>query len=139
MGYVSSLRPGERVEIFGFENTDNIVHMIEWLRKGRDFRQFVVNDVEAELYAQDEGAQLLSISCNSEPECETKAKRQSGSDSKAILTQFSILFPLSLRVRAGNNAVWKLDVMHNYRATNMDMPDKFELMLDFTIVRHQPM
>jgi hypothetical protein len=137
MGYVSSLRPEKRVEIFGFENADDSIHMIEWLRKGRDFRQFVVNDVEAELYAQDNEAQLLSISCNSKPECETKAKRQPGSDSKAILTQFSITFPLSLRVQASNNDVWQLDVMHNYRATNMDMPGKFDLMLSFTIVRHQ--
>ena len=134
MEYVQSSRPNQRVEISGFEKADDSVHMIEWLRKGVDFRQFVVSDVEAELYAQDAAARLLSVTCNSDLQCETKARRILGNETQAVLTAMSITFPLTVRVRASNGAMWLLDVMHNYQASHMDRQGEFELRLNFTIV-----
>jgi hypothetical protein len=111
--------------------------MIEWLRCGSNFRQFIVNDAEVELYAQDKEAQLLSVMCTAKPKYETKAKRQPGNSAQAILAELSITFPLSLRVRAGNGSIWRLNVMHNYHATNMDNSDRFNLRLNFMIIEHQ--
>lgn len=134
MEYVQSSRPNQRVEVIGFEKADDSIHMIEWLRKGVDFRQFVVGDVEAELYAQDDAAQLLSVACSSDLKYETKAHRISGNETQAVLTAMSITFPLTVRVRAGNGAMWQLDVMHNYQASHMDRQGEFKLRLNFTIV-----
>lgn len=72
---VDSIRFQERVKVIGFECVDPNLHMIEWLGRGRDVRQFIVNDVETELYVQDRNAQVLSIECTSEPEYETKIKQ----------------------------------------------------------------
>jgi hypothetical protein len=134
--FVISQHIQNQVEVSGFEAVDDSVHMIEWLRKGRDFRQFVVCDIESELYAQDSGAQLLSVNCKAKPNFETKVKTDSNGRS-GIVTQFSVTFPVSLRVKSANGAIWKLDVEHNYHATNLDFPDKFQLRLNFTIVGSQ--
>jgi len=126
----------EKVEVSGFEPADDSVHMIEWIRKGRNFRQFVIYDLETELYAQDPGAQLLSAKCKAKPSFETRVKTDQTSQ-LGVVTQFSILFPISLRVRSANGAIWKLDVEHSYHATNLDLTDKFQLKLNFTIIGHQ--
>lgn len=138
MEYVRSLHLGQRVEVIGFERTDDSAHMIEWLQKGADFRQFVVSDVEVELYAQDAASQLLSVTCNSDLVCETQARRIAGNEMQAVLTAMSITFPLTVVVRAGNGVLWQLDVMHKYQASNMDQQDEFKLRLDFTIVGSRP-
>ena len=134
--FVESQHATERVETSGFETADGSVHMLEWMRKGRDFRQFVVHDIETELYAQDAGSQLLSVNCKARPNFETKVKTDHQGQS-GVVTQFFVTFPISLRVRAANGAVWRLDVEHGYQATNLDLPDKFQLRLNFTITGHQ--
>jgi hypothetical protein len=126
----------EQVEVSGFGTVDDSVHMIEWIRKGKDFRQFIVNDIEAELYAQDQGAQLLSVNCKAKPDFETKLKPDP-SGRQGIVTYFSVTFPILLRVKAANGAIWKLEVQHNYQASNLDVPDKFQLRLNFTIIGHE--
>lgn len=131
---VASLNKGSSVEISGFEVADDATHMIAWLGKGKDFRQFVVNDVETELYAQDKGAQLLSVHCRSKPNYETGARPNNDGTSKAIVTRFSVTFPLAVRVRASNGKVWRLDINHNYAASNLDTPGKQQLSLNFGVV-----
>lgn len=59
--------------------------MMEWLWKGNDFRQFVIHDLEGELYAQDSGSQLLSVWLQSQPDLETKVRKES-SGTQAIVT-----------------------------------------------------
>lgn len=134
--FVESQHVPERIEISGFEAVDDSVHMLEWIGKGRHFRQFVINDIETELYAQDADSQLLSVDCKAKPNFETKVK----TDQRArngVVTQFLAKFPLSLRVRSANGAVWRLEVEYGYQATNLDLPDEFQLRLNFTIVGHQ--
>jgi hypothetical protein len=134
-GHVPSLHVPMRVNISGFDVMDESLHMIEWLRRGKDFRSFVVNDIEAELYAQDQGSQLLSVDCGI-PEYETKLQPDRSGD-KAIVTQFCVVFPVSVRVAGGDGRRWKLQVRHSYQATNMDVPGKFNLQVNFTILAHE--
>lgn len=134
-GQVPSLHVPMQVNISGFDVVDESLHMIEWLRRGKDFRSFVVNDIEAELYAQDQGAQLLSVDCGI-PEYETKLQPDR-SGGKAIVTQFGVVFPVAVRVVGGDGRRWKLQVRHSYQATNMDVPGKFNLQMNFTIIAHE--
>ncbi|MGE8179851.1 hypothetical protein [Pseudomonas fluorescens] len=134
-GSIASLHVPEQIEVSGFEAADDSVHMLEWMRRGRDFRQFVVHDIETELYAQDDSSQLLSVSCKAKPHFETKVKTDCQSESGRV-TQLFVVFPISLRVRVANGVVWKLDVEHSYQATDLDVPGKFKLRLNFTIIGH---
>jgi hypothetical protein len=117
--------------------------MLEWMRRGRDFRQFVVHDIETELYAQDDSSQLLSASCKAKRNFETKVKTDCQSESGRV-TQLFVVFSISLRVRAANGVVWcgvevgcwMLDVEHSYQATDLDIPGKFKLRLNFTTIGH---
>lgn len=131
---VPSSNKGSNVEITGFDVVDESVHMIEWLGKGKDFRKFVVNDVEAELYSQDKGSQLLSVHCKATPGYKTGALPNKDGTSIATVTQFSVTFPLAVKVRASNGKVWKLGIEHNYVATNLNIPSQHRLKLNFKVV-----
>lgn len=133
---VTSMRLSEQVDVHGFACVDPNLHMIEWLGRGRDIRQFVVQDVESELYAQDKGAQVLSVECTGEPLYETKVKRE-GSSSRGVVSQFSVTLPLDIRVRASSGVVWALVVQHNYSATGLDEPGGRKLTLNFQILGQQ--
>lgn len=131
--FVESIKLPNKVEVLGFEYLDKNACMIEWLRKGGDCQEFITLDLESELYAQDQGAQLLFVHLNSQPSFETRVRKDE-SGKQAIVTHFSVTFPISLRVKASNGVVWLLDVKHNYQAENMDVPERFQLRLNFTIV-----
>lgn len=130
---ILSIRPREQIEVRGFESIDPNLHMVEWLGRGKEVRQFVVGDVESELYAQDRDAQVISVECIGEPEYETKIKRQD-SGSRGILSQFALTLPLRIRVRAGGGSTWVLVVRHNYSAVDLDVPGQRKLTLNFQIV-----
>jgi hypothetical protein len=137
MDLISSLNKPLQIEAFGFDQADEAAHMIPWLGRGGNFRQFVINDVEGELYAQTPGAQLLSISCKGPLQLETKAMPQ-GPDGLAMVTGFSVTFPLSLRIRTSDEALWKLDIEQNYHVTNMHLQDgRRSLTQNFTVVGHE--
>ncbi len=109
--------------------------MIEWLGKGPDFRQFVVSDIESELYSQTPGAQVLAVRGYGEPEVKTKLKPVEGH--MAIVTDFSVTFPVTVRVKAPDGAIWKLDVNYNYDAGNIHVRDERRtLRLNFEIAAH---
>ncbi len=131
---VPSIKPGASVEISGFEAADEDSHMIAWLGKGKDFRRFVVKDVESELYAQDRGAQVLSVHCQSKPDYQTRTQPTHDASSKAIVTGLSVTFPLAVRVRAADGKIWRLDIRHSYVATNLDSPGNQKLILNFDVV-----
>lgn len=75
MPSVPHLNPPHQVEIAGFELADGVAHMIAWLGRGADFRQFVVNDMEEELYWPTPGAQLLEVRRKAEPQVATSVKQ----------------------------------------------------------------
>lgn len=111
--------------------------MISWLGRGSNFRQFVTNDVEGELYGQTPGAQLLSIVCKGPLQLETSAMPQ-GAGPVVVVTGVSITFPLSLRINMPDGALWKLDVEHNYDAANIHLKDgRRSLTQNFTVVGHE--
>lgn len=64
---------GTPVELSGFDQADEQVHMLEWLGNGRDFRQFVAEDIEVKLCAQDAGSELLSLQCTRQVSSKVKA------------------------------------------------------------------
>jgi hypothetical protein len=134
--FVPSINPPNQVETWGFELAEDAAHMIAWLGRGRDFRRFVVNDIESELYRQTPGAQLLAVRCNDKPDFNTTA-RQDDPSRGAVVTGVSVTFPVTARVRAADGAIWKLDIKHNYDAANIHLhDDRRQLRLNFTIAAH---
>ena len=131
---VSSINKPQKIDISGFEQADNAAHMLDWLGKGKNFRQYIVTDIEKELYAQDKDSQLISVHCKSVPKYETKAIKEDGDSSKAIVTQFDVTFPLIIKIRAGNGQIWVLDVKHNYIASDLNEPNQQKLRFNFTII-----
>jgi hypothetical protein len=132
---IPSLNPPRHVEISGFDSAEKSGHMMSWLRRGPDFLRFVVNDVEAELYRQTPGAQLLSLRCNNEPELQTQARPMDESDHIAVVTDFSVTFPLTARVKMVQGSLWKLDIQLGYDASNAHLHDgRRQLRLNFTVI-----
>lgn len=134
---VKSQHEPNSVKAIGFDIAEQDLEMIKWLRKGDEVAQFVIGDVENELYAQDSASQLLSVHCLRKPEFQTKALKKHPNDSQVIVSQFKAMFPLLVEVRSSGGAVWKLEIEHSYHASNMETPDDFALRLDFTIVGQQ--
>ncbi|WP_434577353.1 hypothetical protein J3P95_10815 [Pseudomonas sp. Z5-35] len=134
--FVGSRKTPSQIELLGFEQLDQSAHMMEWLRRGRDFRQFIISDLEEELYTQDRGSQLLSAHLKSQPDFETKVLKETSS-TQTIVKQFSVVLAFSLRVRASNGVIWVLDVNHGYYAKNMDLPGQFQLRLSFLVMGAQ--
>jgi hypothetical protein len=131
-----SLNPPHLIETLGFESVEKSAHMLAWLGRGPDFRRFIVNDVETELYCQTPGAQLITLICSREPELKTVTLPERSSQ-KAMVTDFSVTFPLTAQVKLAGGPVWKLDILHCYDATNLHLNDgRRKLRLDFTIVAH---
>ncbi len=129
---VDSINIGKTVELAGFDCADESSHMIEWLGRGKDYRSFVVTDVENELYKQQPGSQLLKLECTGEPELLTGALPQEGDESKAILTRFSATFPLKAVVDL-SGSLWVLNVDQNYYAENLNVPNERKLTQNFTV------
>lgn len=137
MELIPSLNTPLNVEAFGFAMADEAAHMIAWLGLGPDFRRFVTNDVEGELYAQTPGAQLLSITCKETPNLVTSGTQNDPSNGMMV-TGVSVTFPLALRIRMADDALWHLDVEHNYDAVNIHLNDgRRTLRQNFTVVGHR--
>jgi hypothetical protein len=111
--------------------------MIEWLGRGPAFREFMVNDVERELYAQDPNAQLLSLKITGEPQQETKLLPLNDGTSHSALTSFLIKVPISLIVKAGDARCWCLQVALGYVASKLNLPGQHTLQLSFDILNAQ--
>jgi len=129
---MESINKGKSIEIYGFECAEKSAHMIEWLGRGKDYRKFIVSDVEGELYKQQPGSQLLKLQCTGEPELLTGALPQNGDESKAILTRFSATFPLKATIDLGGET-WILTIDHNYYAENLNIPNERKLTQNFTV------
>lgn len=129
---MESINKGKSIEISGFYCAEKSVHMIELLGLGKDYRKFVVSDVESELYKQQPGSQLLKLHCTGEPELLTGALPQDGDESKAILTQFSATFPLEATVNLGGE-VWVLTIDQNYYAENLNIQNERKLTKNFNV------
>ena len=131
---MNSINKGKTIEISGFDCADKSTHMIEWLGRGKDYRSFVVADVEKELYKQQPGSQLIKLECTGEPELLTGALPTNGDESKVILAKFSVTFPLKATVNLSGQ-IWVLSIDQNYYAENLNVPNKHKLTLNFTVKR----
>lgn len=131
---VQSVNSDLTIEVDGFELAEPDRHMMAWIRRGPDFPAFVVNDVEAELSAQDVGARLLSLTLLSKPDIETGLRQLSTDPMHGVVTAMTLRFPVELRVVSGTGDAWVLGVDAVYRAANMDAPDRFSLQFDFNVI-----
>jgi hypothetical protein len=131
---VASSKVPVRIAVKGFELASEGAHMIEWLGRGTDFRSFVASDIEAELYAQDPGAQLLSLECTATPEYETRAVPRNDGTTLASVTYFAVTFPLVAQVVSSGRETWRLEIRHGYIHSNMDKPAERKLHMQFQIV-----
>lgn len=137
MEQIPSVNIPLNVEASGFSMADDAAHMIAMLGRGSNFRLFVTNDLEGELYAQTPGAQLLSITCKEAPRLETSAAQNSPGNS-AIVTGVSVTFLLALRIQMADGTLWNLDVEHTYDAVNVHLNDgRRTLAQNFSVVSHQ--
>lgn len=122
------------VRAFGFPLADAAAHMIYWLGRGPDFRRFVTNDVEGELYAQTPGAQLLSITCKETPRLETYGA-QNEMRKGIVATDVCVTFLLALQIKTVDSVLWHLDVEHSYIASNVHLSDdRRKLTQNFTVM-----
>ncbi|WP_155802552.1 hypothetical protein [Ponticaulis koreensis] len=137
MEYIASLNAPQRVEATGFSMVDSSSHMIALLGRGEDFRHFLTNDVESELYVQTPGAQLLSITCKETPTIKSRAV-QTDPGGRAILADVSVTFPLALLIKMADRSLWHLDVEHGYDAVNVHMNDgRRTLTQNFKVINHR--
>jgi hypothetical protein len=133
---VPSLNPPHQVETSGFELADHAAHMLAWLGKGEDSRQFVVSDIEDGIYRQAPDSQVLEVRCNDKPELTTAVQSDNG-DSRATVDGFRVTFPLTVRVKTPG-AVWKLDVQHSYEATDRgDNDGQTNVRMHFAVQSHE--
>jgi hypothetical protein len=136
MTHVPSLHASHQVKTSGFELADEAAHMLAWLGKGEDSRQFVVNDIEDGIYRQAPGGQVLEVRCNHRPELTTTVQAQDGG-SNATGGGFRVTFPLTVRVKTPG-AVWKLDVQHSYEATDGGNNDgQTNIRMHFAVQSHE--
>lgn len=128
--FVPSVNVPHSVKVLGFERADDCAHMLEWLGRGTDFRKFVVEDIETELYRQTPGAQLLAVTCTADLDLRTDAVGDA-SDGVAVVTGLSVTFPITARVKAADGEIWKLEIQHNYEATGVNLGSGRKLRLNF--------
>jgi hypothetical protein len=139
MTLVPSLNAPNHIDTSGFELADNAANMLAWLGKGDDCRRFVVNDIEDGLYQQAPGGQVLAVSCNDTPEI-TTATQANDNVSNEPVTGFRVIFPLTVRVRTPQGALWKLDVLHSYEATDSGTGDgQANVRTQFAVQAHEQM
>ena len=138
MVLVPSVNTPVTIEVSGFEMAESSSHMIEWLGRGTDYRKFVVGDIEAEVYRQTPGAQVLFVRLNSALDLKTTARQQDAAKPSLVAVKtFSVTFPVSVTVRAVDRTLWKLEVQHNYVATGLDNAGtERRLSMNFGIVAH---
>jgi len=137
MEKILSLNTPLSVDAFGFSMADEVAQMISWLGRGTDFRRFITNDVEGELYAQTPGAQLMSITCKEAPRLKISGTQNDRSKSMVVMG-VSVIFSLALRIKMADGVLWYLDVEHNYDAVNIHMNDgRRSLTQNFTVVAHR--
>ena len=130
---IASIKPPSLISLSGFEALESISHMIDWLGRELPFRQFMIGDVERELYSQDNASQLVTVQLNGEPKLETKALPANDGTSHAVVTKFEMSLPISLIVKASNGQHWRLSVSLSYSAGNLNIPSAKTLQLGFNI------
>lgn len=134
MTVISSIKPPNQINLSGFDLADKSAHMIAWLGRGDDFRRFVPNDIEDELYRQTPDAQVLDVECLSEPELTTDATQDKATQVTTV-TDLVAAFPVKVRVRVADGSIWIIKIRHGYEARNIHLRDgRRTLRLNFDIL-----
>ena len=132
MGTIASVNPGQQIRTDGFEQADSAAHMLAWLRRPGSVEEFVVGDVEAELYRQTPNAQLLSLHLVDVPVVETQARPVEGARQAAV-EAFEATMSLIAEVnRDGERWMLSLNVRYRLRSSPSATPP--ELDFDFQVL-----
>ena len=134
---IDSINSGKKVELIGFDCVDERFNMIEWLGLGSNYRSFVISDVEEALYGQQPNSQLLKVECFANAEFLTAVLPNEGDVSKAVLTKFSVIFPLKATVNLSGD-IWVLTIDQKYLAENLETPENIKLRKTFTVKGSEP-
>jgi hypothetical protein len=135
MGTIASVNSGQQVQTDGFEQADPAAHMLAWLGRPGSVEEFVVGDVEAELYRQTPNAQLLSLHLVDAPAVETQARPVEGASQVAV-EAFEATLPLVAEVnRDGEHWMLSLNVRYRLRSSPGTPP---ELNFDFQVLAAKP-
>lgn len=135
MTFVQSINPDRQVSVSGADVAAGAAHMYEWLGRSGAFPEFVIHDIEEELYRQTPGAQVQEVWFTAEPHLKTSAARD-GDGSGAVVTGLSVIFFVTVRIGMSDGIVWKLDVQHGYHASDIHQSEHRKLRIDFVITAH---
>jgi len=132
ISFITFANSNDKIEIVGFECGKNDSHMIEWLGLGSDYKTFVTEAIQRELYKQQPDSKIKKLECKAEPELLTSVLAQSKTDKEAILTKFSVTFPVEATIELGGST-WSLSIEQNYIIKNMETTDNRKLVTNFNI------
>jgi hypothetical protein len=130
--FIALANSNHEIEIVGFECGKKDSHMIEWLGLGSDYKEFVTEAIQSELYKQQPDSKIIKLECKAEPELLTDVIARSKSDTEAILTKFSVTFPVEATIELGGST-WVLSIDQNYIIKNLETSDNRKLIENFNI------
>jgi len=130
--FIALANSNHEIEIVGFECGKKDSHMIEWLGLGSDYKEFVTKAIQSELYKQQPNSKITKLECKAEPELLTNVLAQSKTDKKAILTKFSVTFPVEATIELGGST-WVLSIDQNYIIKNLETTDNRKIITNFNI------
>ena len=117
----------------GFECIAEFKDQVEILGRGKDYPQFIGEDLEVELKKQDAASALVSANCLSEVELGVKfANATVDNESAQLLDYLEATFPLELVVFNGEEN-WILDVSLKYTVDGLASKEVPELTKTFQV------
>lgn len=119
-------------ELIGFDCGEKSIHMIEWLGLGENYKTFVSNTIQDELYKQQPKSTIKQLTCTAEPILLTKALTQQSTDTAAMLTELSVTFLVDALVEL-NEETWLISIKQNYTIKNMHLSNDRVLLKSFDI------
>lgn len=119
-------------ELIGFDCGEKNIHMIEWLGLGANYKEFVSNTIQDELYKQQPLSNISQLACTAEPILLTKALTKHSTDTVAVLTELSVTFLVDALVELNGDTLL-VSIRQNYTMKNMQMSSDRVLLKTFNI------
>ena len=138
---IPSLKPPHEIEATGFEKAADVAQILSRLGRESDPARFVAADVEAEIYRQTPGAQLLALDCVETPATEMSLFLEGDPEAedleRGLVNGLQTSFPLILTLRDEAGQIWRLRAALAYEAVDLRDPQKRKVTANFTILGHQ--
>ncbi len=138
---IPSLKPPHEIEATGFDKAADVAQILSRLGRESDPARFVAADVEAEIYRQTPGAQLLAIDCVETPATEMSLFLEGDPEAedleRGLVDGLQTSFPLILTLRDEAGQTWRLRTTLAYEAVDLRDPKARKVTANFTILGHQ--